>query len=64
MLQDDLNALSQWIALSKMKLNLQKSSTMWFSIKPSAASLPPVMVNDVALSVVSKQKYLGVCDIR
>ena len=33
---------------------------MWFSIKPSAASLPPVMVDDVALSVVSKQKYLDV----
>ena len=33
---------------------------MWFSIKTSAASLPPVMVDDVALSVVSKQKYLDV----
>ena len=26
MLQDDLNALSQWIVMSKMRLNLKKSS--------------------------------------
>ena len=42
-----------------MNLNIQKSSVIWFSIKPSTASFPPVMVNDVALSVVIKQKYLG-----
>ena len=60
MLQDDLNALSQWIVMSKMRLNLKKSSVMWFSIKPSAAAVPHVMVGDTVLSVVSKQKYLGV----
>ena len=60
MLQDDLNALSQWIVMSKMRLNLKKSSMMWFSIKPSAAAVPHVMVGDTVLSVVSKQKYLGV----
>ena len=57
MLQDGLNALSQWIVMSKMRLNLKKSSVMWFSIKPSAAAVPHVMI---ALSVVCKQKYLGV----
>ena len=60
MLQDDLNVLSQWIVMSKMRLNLKKSSVMWFSIKPSAVAVPPVMVGDAALSVVCKQKYLGV----
>ena len=60
MLQDDINALSQWIEMSKMKLNLKKSSIMWFSIKPSTTTAPPVVVNDTALSVVCKQKYLRV----
>ena len=55
-----LNALFQWIVMSKMRLNLKKSSVMWFSIKPSAAAVPRVMVGDTALSVVCKQKYLGV----
>ena len=60
MLQDDLNSLSKWIVMSKMRLNLKKSSVMWFSTKPSAAAVPRVMVGDTALSVVCKQKYLGV----
>ena len=60
MLQDDLNALSQWIVMSKMRLNLKKSSVMWLSIKQSAAAVPQVMIGDTALSVVCKQKYLGV----
>ena len=59
MLQDDLNALSQWIVMSKMRLNLNKSSVMWFSIRPSAAAVPHVMVGG-SFSVVCKQKYLGV----
>ena len=59
-LLDDLNVLSQWIILNKMQLNLKKSSIMWFSIKPPAVLSPPVVVGDTALSVVSRQKYLGV----
>ena len=43
-----------------MKLIINKSSIMWFSIKPSAISVPPVVVGDTTLSVVSRQKYLGV----
>ena len=54
MLQDDLNVLSQWIVMSKMRLNFKKSSVMWFSIKSSTVAVPPVM------AVVCKQKYLGV----
>jgi len=57
MLQDDINA---WISESKMKLNLSKSSIMWFSIKPSTTVAPPIMVNNTTLSVVCKQRYLGV----
>ena len=60
LLQDDLDALSQWIVLSKMRLNLKKSSVLWFSIKPSVSAVPSVMVGDTTLSVVSKQQYLGV----
>ena len=58
MLQDDINALSQWITMSKMKLNLKKSSIMWFSIRPFTTVAPPAMVDDIALSLDSKQKYL------
>ena len=60
LLQDDLDTLSQWIVLSKMRLNLKKSSVLWFSIKPSVSAVPSVMVGDTTLSVVSKQQYLGV----
>ena len=55
LLQDDLDALSQWIVLSKMRLNLKKSSVLWFSIKPSVPAVPSVMVGDTTLSVVSMQ---------
>ena len=33
---------------------------MWFSIKPSPTEAPPIVVNNTALSVVCKQRYLGV----
>ena len=43
-LQDDLHDLSKWIEMSRMKLNLKKSSVMWFSIKPPSGPLPPMML--------------------
>ena len=51
MLQDDINASSQWIVMDNMQLNLKKSR---FSIKSAASIAPPVVVGDTALSVVSK----------
>jgi len=60
MLQEDLHVLSQWIMTSKVKLNLNKSSVMWFSIKPPSDDLPPVVHDGIPLSCVDKQKYLSV----
>ena len=60
MLKDDLCDLSQWITISKMKLNLKKSSVMWFSIKQPSVPQPPILHDDTPLTVVDKQKYLGV----
>ena len=59
-LQDDLSMLSQWAIESKMQLNIKKSSIMWFSVKRSVVSMPSIMVNNVPLSSVQKQKYLGI----
>ena len=58
MLQDDLCVLSNWVALIKMNLN--KSNVMWFSVKHLATSPPPILLDSVPLSSVQKQKYLGV----
>ena len=44
--------------MSKMRLNLKKLSVLWFSIKPFVFAIPPVMVGDTILSMVSKQWYL------
>ena len=40
--------------MDSSELNLSKSSLMWFSIKPSTIVATPIV------SVVSKQRYLGV----
>ena len=43
-----------------MQLNIRKSSIMWFGINRSVVSLPSITVNDIHLSPVQKQKYLGI----
>ena len=43
-----------------MQFNIKKSSIMWFSRKSTAVSPPSVLLNNVPLSCVCKQKYLGV----
>ena len=34
----DLDSLTKWIATSKMQVNVEKSSVMWFSVKSSKSS--------------------------
>ena len=46
--------------LSMKKLNLKKSSVMWFSIKPPSGPPPPVLHDTTPLTVVDRQKYLRV----
>ena len=56
-----LMLISQWTTASKMRLNLSKSSVMWFS--PSnrgrPAAFPDIVVDDAPLATVNTQKYLG-----
>ena len=60
-LTEDLQSLSAWIARSKMKLNIAKSSVMWFKPKASVTGqIPVVYLGDGTLRSVSTQKYLGV----
>ena len=47
LLQHDLSVLSNWVALSKMKLNFNKSNVMWFNVKRLATSSPPILLNSV-----------------
>ena len=58
---EDLHPLSAWLTQSKMKLNVAKSSVMWFGSKVSVTEQTPVVyVGDIPLKPVSTQKYLGV----
>ena len=54
----DLCLLSTWIHNSKM---LKKSSVMWFSVRSrNNDAQPQILIDNVPLSQVTKQKYLGV----
>jgi len=41
---EDLALLSQWIAASRMRINVYKSSIMWFHIKPTRSRAPPLPI--------------------
>ena len=59
-LSEDLKHLDVWIRQSKMQLNTDKSSVMWFRPQSSRNnSLPDVKVNNTCLNNVKTQKYLG-----
>ena len=56
-----LQLLHKWITNSKMILNLEKSSVMWFRVGSKQSSeFPSISVNDCTLKSVQRQKYLGV----
>ena len=60
-LNSDLQRIVKQIMDSKMKLNVQKSSVMWFCPKKASGSAcPPVIVNENPLQEVETQKYLGI----
>ena len=60
-LNADLCLLSTWIHNSKMQFNLKKSSVMWFSVRSRYnGAQPQILIDNVPLSQVTKQKYLGV----
>ena len=60
-LNADLCLLSTWIHYSKMQFNLKKCSVIWFSVRSRNNSAhPQILIDNVPLSQVTKQKYLGV----
>ena len=55
---------NKWIVDSKMKLNVQKSSVMWFRVSSrKKVVFPDIFVNDVAWRRVDKQKIILVCNV-
>ena len=60
-LSEDLKQLARWIKQSKMRLNADKSSVMWFRPQTLVGAPPPdVKINDICLTHVKVQKYLGI----
>jgi len=61
LMNSHLRVISKWTVDNRMVLNLSKSSVMWFRVsgRCKAVYFPIVFVNNIPLSVVSKQKYLG-----
>ena len=60
-LSDDLSCLLSWVRQSKMQLNIEKSSIMWFrNCSLSHISPPDVVIDGAPLHTVTTQKYLGV----
>ena len=46
MLCEDLKSLSSWITNSKMLINVNKSSVMWFGVRPlKSITLPTIYVD-------------------
>ena len=44
-----------------MQFNLKKSSMMWFSVRSqNNGAQPQILIDNVPLSQITKQKYLGV----
>ena len=59
-LEYDLGLLFSWLNSSKMKLNIAKSSLMWFKSKRGVSVHPSVFIDGHQLQEVEEQKYLGV----
>ena len=61
-MNSELLLIQQWIVASKMRLNYSKSTVMWFKVsnRKQPVEYPDIVVDDTALQVVTKQKYLGV----
>ena len=61
LLSEDLSCLTHWISQSKMRLNIEKSSVMWFQPRSLVNSpLEDIVVDGTCLNTVKTQKYLGI----
>ena len=61
LLQDDLSVLSNWVALSKMKLNFDKSNVMWFNVKRLATSPPPILHIKTRVNLTHTLRKMKLC---
>ena len=61
LMNSHLRVISKWSEDNRMAFNFSKSSVMWFSVPSHRKTvwLPSIFVDNIPLSVVSKQKYLG-----
>ena len=61
LMNSHLRVISKWTEDNRMAFNLSKSSVMWFSVPGhrKTVRIPSIYVGNIPLSVVSKQKYLG-----
>jgi len=60
-LNSDMERIQTWIVSSRIRLNIQKSSIMWFSLKrASVAVCPPVLIYGDPLQEMETQRYLGI----
>lgn len=50
--------MSDWITSNKMRVNVSKSSVMWFT--PRSICFPLVLIGDMILHQVTVKKYLGI----
>ena len=56
-----MQILHAWIIGSRMRLNVQISSVMWFSSKrASDVTCSPILIDGSLLHHVEMQKYLGI----
>ena len=60
-MNSQLKLIDQCTSANKMTVNYSQSSVMWFRVSNRRLphGYPPIMMDDVILSVVPKQKYLG-----
>ena len=61
LMNSHLEVISQWTTANRTRLNLSKSFVMWFRVPGQHRTpyFPEVLVGNTPLTVVSKQKYLG-----
>ena len=58
-LNSDMERLHAWIIGSRMRLNVQKSSVMWFSSKQASdVTCYPIFIDGSSLHHVKTQKYI------
>ena len=60
LLQEDVNALFNWVCSNFLCFNAKKCKQMLVSRKRNQTSIVPIKIGGVALEVVSKYSYLGI----